>query len=241
MAGNAIPEVFSGKFGCGHEGEVSLTNVPVAKRFSRVDWLSTKGKCRECFAKDGQKRLEKENKASAAWASEQGLPGLRGSAKQVGFGEQRRQGLVQDAYAALVAEGDWDDAAFEKGVLEPAQLVTAAHWWIEAGESEDASVLPELLEKSEPMRARAWEQRVNAAPIVGTSKQEDWGRRVRFEKVEAARETLDAQVFAQHVEEPAARINSAHWWIDISSAPVEALVDLLESAGDDAYIENVEE
>lgn len=239
-----IPEVFEGVLGCGHEGRVSLASVPIDKRFSRIAFLQEKGRCSACFAKANEKERAAEATASTRWAAEKGLPALRGSAKQVSFGEKVRRDLLVEAHQVLVEDGAWTEGRFATEVQEPAELVTSAHWWIEQSQVL-AAMLPEVLVESEPMRARAWGEKVGAVSIAGTAGQVDWATRIRYEKVEAARrllvpESMSAEQFAESVEGAAARINAARWWIDQAEAPAEVLPQLLEAAGHDAYIENEE-
>lgn len=62
----------------------------------------------------------------------------------------------------------------------------------------------------------AWETRAAMPALDGSDKAVEWGRRVRYQLLAAAHDTLDLAEddFAARVENPARRIDSASWWID---------------------------
>ncbi len=61
-----------------------------------------------------------------------------------------------------------------------------------------------------------WETQTGMPPLEGSDKAVEWGRRVRYQLLVAAHDTLGVadDDFAERVENPARRIDSASWWID---------------------------
>lgn len=244
MTTTGIPEVFEGTFGCGHEGSVSLTSVPASKRFSRIRYLREKGMCRECFGKARAKERAAEGQRDAVWAREHGFPALTGTEKQVIFGERVRKELLMGAYEVLVQSGQVTEEDFGASVQRPAELVTSAHWWIEAQDVDPARI-GVMLTSAPEVQAVAWEEAVGATAIVGTAGQVPFARRVRHQMVEAARAHfvgggMDARAFSSDIESLAAKVNAARWWLDVREAPPTALPALLADAGHDAYVDNAE-
>lgn len=242
QATSSIPEVFQGTFGCGHDGEVSLAKVPSYKRFARIRFLKQKGKCKKCFTKSREKELRAEDAKVGEWAREQGLPELHGTDKQVRYANTIRQQMLLDAYEALVQSGRISESEWGSRVQAAIELVTSAHWWVEIKDIE-ASQLPVVVSSATEVKAAAWEQAVAASEVQGSAGQVAWATRARYELVESARDHfqgrgMDARTFREQIEDPAAKINAAHWWLDVRDAPAEALPALLDDAGDDAYLEN---
>lgn len=239
-----VPDVFEGRFGCGHSGTASLASVPVTKRFARIKFLQERGRCQACFQKSRAKERASEANAAAEWASAQGLPALRGTGPQIAYGEQVRKELLRESHRVLVEEGDWDEARFGDEVQEPAELISSAHWWLEQKDIEVIE-LPAAISRSEPLQALAWETQISAAPMQGGPGQIPWAKRIRAGKVREARArlvpaSLSEDEFVATVEAPAARVNAARWWIDLEDAPAELLPELVSAAGPDAFVENVE-
>jgi len=84
----------------------------------------------------------------------------------------------------------------------------------------------------EPAETEVWETRAAMPALDGSDKAVEWGRRVRYQLLAAAHDTLDLAEgdFAARVENPARRIDSASWWIDQrDTEPVD-----LEEQGSDA-------
>lgn len=240
-----IPTEFRGVFGCGHEGTASLDRVPLAKRFARIAFLEERGSCSECRRKERVKELAAEGREAGVWAQSQGLPELTGSEKQKLFGEQERRELIMDAWRELVTSGHFSEEEFESEVLGRARLVRSARFWIDSRSSDPADLVA-TLDTAVSVQAAAWEAAMDAARIQGTDRQVPWATDVRFELVQKARQsvvpgTLTNEEFSETIEVPAAKINAATWWLDIKDAPAEALGELIAAAGDDAFIENVEE
>lgn len=240
----SIPTVFSGTMGCGHEDSVSLEKVPLAKRWSYSKFLAERGRCKACAKKDTVRAHEKAASEARGWAQAQGLPELGGTPKQQTFAEQVRRDLISDAWEVLVADGGMSEEQFEEKILQRAQLVTDPSVWLDSRES-DPLELEAVLEGSAEVRARVWERATGARMLQGTQRQVAWARLIRFEKVVGARAALvpssmsDGE-FSGTIEVEAARINSARWWLDINDAPVDVLAELMRSAGNDAYVDNVE-
>jgi hypothetical protein len=82
-----------------------------------------------------------------------------------------------------------------------------------------------------------WEARTGMPTLEGSDKAVEWARRVRYQLLGAAYETLglSEEEFAERIETPARHIGSASWWIDQRDAEVtddmEELV--VDAASDD--------
>ena len=75
-----------------------------------------------------------------------------------------------------------------------------------------------------------WEASAAMPVLDGSDKAVEWGRRVRYQLLAAAYETLGLpdEQFAARIETPARHVTSASWWIDqrdAEPADVEELVD----------------
>ena len=78
----------------------------------------------------------------------------------------------------------------------------------------------------------AWERACAMPALDGSEKATDWGRRVRHNLMAASHGHaqqigISDQDFAQCVEDPARRINSASWWIDQRDAAPEDVPELV--------------
>lgn len=228
-----IPEYFEGTFGCGHEGRVSLENVALDKRFSRIRFLREKGSCKDCLGKQRASERSRQAGMAARWARGEGLPELIGSSKQIQFAEQVRHDLITDAWYALVTEGDVSEEEFEESIIQPSRVVTMAREWIDARFTDPAELATTVAGMTE-VRAVAWELEEQMAPLQGSDRQVPWARRIRYDKITKAGLTGP-------VRDQAKRVNAAQWWISNADAPAEVLGQLVAAAGHDAFIENMVE
>ena len=149
----AIPTEYEIDFKCGHTETRDLSNKPAGDRAGFAAWLA-KTQCSECFAASAPKRKKEYAKKFAAEAREQaqeaatkmGLPQLEGSEKQVGWALTVRNDLLLGAHDELT-EGEgasMPEAEFTQRILEPAQRIVRAGWWIDNRE-QNAADLEELV------------------------------------------------------------------------------------------------
>lgn len=89
------------------------------------------------------KRAE-EQQAAAMWAEQFEMPRLEGTERARGWGERSRHQLATRAYAALVADGAWDEEDWTV-LEEKIRTVIRAGWWIDQRDAEGTD-LPELLD-----------------------------------------------------------------------------------------------
>ena len=80
-----------------------------------------------------------------------------------------------------------------------------------------------------------WEARAGMPVLTGSDKAVDWGRRVRYQLLAAAHDTLDLSEddYATRIEAPARHIDSASWWIDQRDAEAEDVEELVSDAASD--------
>lgn len=101
------------------------------------------------------------------------------------------------------------------------QNATAREAWVEEQRAKEMT------------EVEAWEL-VCAMPVLdGSDKSVDWGRRVRHNLMAAGHDYAQEigvcdEDFAQQVEQPARRINSASWWIDQRDAEGDDLPELVQ-------------
>lgn len=132
-------------FECGHSESRDLSHKPAGDRAGFAKWLEGK-QCTECFEKDAPKRKKQYAKKFAAEEREQaeadakklGLPALEGSDKQVNWATTIRNSLILNAHTALVEDNDSEltEDEFTARILEPAQRILRAGWWIDNREQE---------------------------------------------------------------------------------------------------------
>lgn len=132
-------------FKCGHSETRDLSHKPAGDRAGFAKWLEGK-QCTECFEKDAPKRkkqyakqfAEEEREKAEAEAKKLGLPELEGSEKQVKWALSVRNDLILSAHSALVEDdgADLTEDEFTTRILEPAQRILRAGWWIDNREQE---------------------------------------------------------------------------------------------------------
>lgn len=148
-----IPTEYEIDFQCGHTEKRDLSHKPAGDRAGFAAWLA-KTQCSDCFSTSAPKRkkeyakkfAEEAREEAQAAAEKMGLPQLEGSDKQVGWALTVRNNLLLGAHDALV-EGEaasMTEAEFTERVLEPAQRIVRAGWWIDNRE-QDAADLEELV------------------------------------------------------------------------------------------------
>lgn len=149
----AIPTEYEIDFKCGHTETRDLSHKPAGDRAGFAAWLA-KTQCSECFAASAPKRkkeyakkfAEEAREEAQAAAEKMGLPQLEGSEKQVGWALTVRNDLILGAHDELT-EGEgasMTEAEFTERILDPAQRIVRAGWWIDNRE-QDAADLEELV------------------------------------------------------------------------------------------------
>ena len=78
-----------------------------------------------------------------------------------------------------------------------------------------------------------WERASGMPVLEGSEKAKDWGRRVRYTLMTSAHAYaqqigVSDEDFAEEVEEPAAHITSASWWIDQRDSAAEDVPELVQ-------------
>ncbi|MFJ9033622.1 hypothetical protein ACIRQP_34990 [Streptomyces sp. NPDC102274] len=149
-----VPKTWHVHHLCGHDVTHDLTARPADQRAGLARWLAGRD-CTDCWkaARDNDtaskeewlaaKRAE-EQATVREWAAQFDMPPLDGPERALDWGERSRHQLVTTAYAALVAEGTWDDADWAQ-FEEKIRAVTRAGWWIDQRDA-DGTDLPELLD-----------------------------------------------------------------------------------------------
>jgi len=85
---------------------------------------------------------------------------------------------------------------------------------------------------AELVEIETWETRSDMGPLDGSEKAVEWGRKVRFQLMAGAFESmgLSEDDFAIHVEAPARQVTRASWWIDQRDSDPEDLAELVADA-----------
>lgn len=117
---------YDAKYGCGHEERIELFGK-TSKRESYLEWLTTQ-KCPECRRKERDERLAAENAKTADWREqhhvEEIMPALEGSAKQVKWANDLRDGVINRVSHDLREQ-------FQPRMLSIIAERTSAAWWID--------------------------------------------------------------------------------------------------------------
>ncbi|WP_405814367.1 hypothetical protein OG241_07155 [Streptomyces sp. NBC_01390] len=139
---------------CGHEVVHDLSDRPADRRAAFARWLTGRD-CTDCWkaARDADSagkeewlaaKRAAEQQAAAEWAARFGMPPLEGPERALDWGERSRHQLAARAYAALVAEGTWDETDWAL-LEEKIRTISRAGWWIDQRDAEGTD-LPELLD-----------------------------------------------------------------------------------------------
>lgn len=117
---------YDAKYSCGHEERIELFGK-TTKRESYLEWLTTQ-KCPECRRKERDERMAAENAKTADWREqhhvEEIMPDLEGSAKQVKWANDLRDGVINRTSRDVREQ-------FQPRMLSIIAERTSAAWWID--------------------------------------------------------------------------------------------------------------
>ncbi|MCP3425842.1 hypothetical protein NBM05_07430 [Rothia sp. AR01] len=134
----AVPTKFDIKFNCGHSETRDLSDKPAGERKGFANWLGN-SECRKCWRdsnKDEYQAKQLENAKQNQKAL--GLPDLDGTEAQLKWAPILRNNLIVHAHSDLTEgeDAELSEDEFEQRILEPARLITRAHWWMDNADSE---------------------------------------------------------------------------------------------------------
>ena len=113
-------------YSCGHEGTIEVFGK-AEERERKIKWFSEYGLCPDCY------KAEKQTEEKS-FAETYGLPGLKGSEKQISWANKIRKEKIEafEKEKATIRKGAGDDFAdFLNGFVKAYYRKDSASWWID--------------------------------------------------------------------------------------------------------------
>lgn len=109
---------YEGTFSCGHEGRVNIIG-PNKDRQWKIDYHFS-GLCPECYEKERQEKIERENMKAAQEAQKMELPDLEGTDKQVPWANTLRLKFIEkmEDIIKVTMENSSDAVLYQKRVVK---------------------------------------------------------------------------------------------------------------------------